>query len=110
MFDESAAGAHDVLIADVDGNGKPDVVMIGDSLTDGAEWREIFPDQKIVNRGIDSDTTDGVLARLDEIVSIKPSPNKAGVFRCVTTTPLGLRLVRSVSVARGIEGLAGKLA
>ena len=45
-----------------------------------------------------------------EIVSIKPSPNKAGVFRCVTTTPLGLRLVRSVSVARGIEGLAGKLA
>jgi hypothetical protein len=32
-FDESAAGAHDVLIADIDGDGKPDVVMMGDERT-----------------------------------------------------------------------------
>lgn len=49
-----------------------DVVMLGDSLTDGAEWQEMFPDQLIVNRGIDSDTTDGVLARLDDILGLKP--------------------------------------
>ena len=49
-----------------------DVVMIGDSLTDAAEWREMFPDRIIVNRGIDSDTTDGVLARLDSVLSLKP--------------------------------------
>ena len=48
------------------------VVMVGDSLTDGAEWREMFADQDIVNRGIDGDTTDGVLARLDDILDIKP--------------------------------------
>lgn len=48
------------------------VVMVGDSLTDGAEWREMFADQDIVNRGIDGDTTDGVLARLDDILVIKP--------------------------------------
>ena len=53
--------------------GQPaDVVMIGDSLTDGAEWREMFPGEKIANRGIDSDTTAGVLARLDEILAIHP--------------------------------------
>ena len=46
--------------------------MVGDSLTDGAEWREIFADQDIVNRGIDGDTTDGVLARIDNILDIKP--------------------------------------
>src|SRR5215475_6978803 len=30
IFDENAAGAHDILIVDVDGDGKPDVVMMGD--------------------------------------------------------------------------------
>jgi lysophospholipase L1-like esterase len=49
-----------------------DVVMIGDSLTDGAEWREMFPERSIVNRGIDDDTTEGVLARLDQVVAMKP--------------------------------------
>lgn len=49
-----------------------DVVMLGDSLTDGAEWREMFPGQRIVNRGIDNDTTEGVLARLDDILKLKP--------------------------------------
>jgi hypothetical protein len=29
-FAENAAGAHDILIADIDGDGKPDVVMMGD--------------------------------------------------------------------------------
>ena len=51
---------------------RPDVVMIGDSLTDGAEWAEMFPRQDIANRGIDSDTTDGVLGRLDDIVAARP--------------------------------------
>jgi lysophospholipase L1-like esterase len=49
-----------------------DVVMIGDSLTDAAEWREMFPQLSVVNRGIDNDTTDGVLARLDDIIAAKP--------------------------------------
>ena len=51
---------------------RPAVVMIGDSLTDGAEWVEMFPRQDIATRGIDSDTTDGVLARLDDIVAARP--------------------------------------
>jgi lysophospholipase L1-like esterase len=51
---------------------KADVVMIGDSLTDGAEWNEMFPEQDIVNRGIDGDTTHGVLARLDTILRLEP--------------------------------------
>jgi lysophospholipase L1-like esterase len=53
-------------------SGEADVVMLGDSLTDGAEWREMFPEQRIVNRGIDGDTTEGVLARLDDILLLQP--------------------------------------
>lgn len=38
-----------------------DVVMIGESITDGAEWREVFPNVAIVNRGINGDKCAGVL-------------------------------------------------
>ena len=33
VFDDNASGAHDILIADIDGDGKPDVVMMGDERT-----------------------------------------------------------------------------
>jgi hypothetical protein len=33
MFDENAAGAHDIVVADMDRDGKPDVVMMGDERT-----------------------------------------------------------------------------
>jgi lysophospholipase L1-like esterase len=46
------------------------VVMIGDSLTDGAEWSEMFPGVAIANRGIDGDTTAGVLRRMQGILSV----------------------------------------
>jgi lysophospholipase L1-like esterase len=46
-----------------------DVVFIGDSITDGAEWEDLFPSLKIANRGISCDRTDGVLERLDSIYS-----------------------------------------
>jgi len=46
------------------------VVMIGDSLTDGAEWGEMFPGTAIANRGIDGDTTGGVLKRMEGIKSV----------------------------------------
>ena len=43
VFDANAAGAHDVLIADVDGDGKPDVIMMGDQRTklNGLCWYSI---------------------------------------------------------------------
>lgn len=50
-----------------------DVVFIGDSITDGAEWEDLFPSIKIANRGISGDTTDGVLKRLDSIYSTSAS-------------------------------------
>lgn len=48
-----------------------DVVFVGDSITDGAEWEDLFPSLKIANRGIAGDRTDGVLKRMDSIYSTK---------------------------------------
>ena len=47
-------------------------VMLGDSLTEGIDWRELFPDVKILNRGISGDTSEGVLNRLDEVIGRHP--------------------------------------
>jgi lysophospholipase L1-like esterase len=46
-----------------------DVAMIGDSITDFAEWAEMFPEVSIVNRGIAGDTAVGVLERLDSVLA-----------------------------------------
>ncbi|MBN2079505.1 MAG: hypothetical protein JW838_11105 [Spirochaetes bacterium] len=48
------------------------IVFVGDSLTDRCEWGELFERHDIANRGIDADTTDGVLNRIGEITRMKP--------------------------------------
>ncbi len=46
---------------------EPEMVFIGDSLVERAEWSEFFPGQTVINRGIGGDTTEGVLNRLVSI-------------------------------------------
>jgi lysophospholipase L1-like esterase len=46
------------------------IVMIGDSLTQGAEWEEIFPHVTIANRGIGGDTSADILRRMEPIFSV----------------------------------------
>lgn len=49
-----------------------DVVMFGDSITEAAEWHEIFPGVNIVNRAIGGDVTSGMNARLHTVISCEP--------------------------------------
>lgn len=49
-----------------------DIVFIGNSITDGAEWAELFNDITIKNRGISGDISAGIFHRLDNIVKQKP--------------------------------------
>jgi len=48
------------------------IVMLGDSLTEGAPWHELTGCPDLVNRGIGGDTTQRVLDRLDEVAKLKP--------------------------------------
>lgn len=48
------------------------VVMVGDSLIENGEWSELFPGCPIYNRGISSDTIDGVIGRLPRILEKNP--------------------------------------
>jgi hypothetical protein len=70
-----------------------DVVMLGDSITAGGEWSELFPYLQIRNRGIAGDTTAGVLARLQQIIDRKP----AAVFLKIGTNDLTRGPERPVS-------------
>lgn len=49
-----------------------DVIFMGDSITARCEWQEFYPDRKVLNRGIDSDVTEGVLNRLDVVEVARP--------------------------------------
>jgi hypothetical protein len=46
VFDPQAAGAHDVLVADVDRDRRPDIIMMGDERTElkSLRWYAIPPD------------------------------------------------------------------
>ncbi len=61
-----------------------DVVFVGDSITDGGCWEELFPGVPLKNRGINADDTPGVLKRLDEI--LKPGPR--AIFLLIGTNDL----------------------
>lgn len=48
-------------------------IFLGNSITDGGEWSELFVGKTVLNRGISGDVTRGVLARLDEVTRHAPS-------------------------------------
>lgn len=50
-----------------------EIIFLGDSITDSGEWSELFPNLTTKNRGISSDITFGVLARLEEVTKAKPA-------------------------------------
>ena len=50
-----------------------DIIMLGNSITDGGEWSEILSNPHIKNRGISGDTTDGILQRLGTVTKGRPA-------------------------------------
>ena len=49
-----------------------DVVFLGDSITQGGRWSELFNGVDARNRGIGGDTTQDILNRLDQVVALAP--------------------------------------
>lgn len=83
---------------------KGDVIFLGNSITDGGEWSELFDDLRLKNRGISGDVTAGVLNRLDEVARRNP----AKVFLLIGTNDLA-RNVLPDSVVKNIRLIASYL-
>ena len=76
---------------------KGDVIFLGNSITDGGEWSELFADNRVKNRGISGDITAGVIYRINEIAERKP----AKVFLMIGTNDLA-RNITPDSVVKNI--------
>ena len=49
-----------------------DIIMLGNSLTDGAEWNELLRSPRVKNRGIIGDIVQGLYERMEPILNGKP--------------------------------------
>ncbi len=65
-------------------NPAGEICFLGDSITDGCEWRELTGLDQVTNRGISSDTGWGVLKRIEEVTEGKP----AKIFLMIGTNDL----------------------
>lgn len=77
--------------------GRGDILFVGNSITDGGEWGELFGDPKVRNRGISGDFTAGVLHRTASLAKGRPSK----VFLMIGVNDLA-RGISTDSVARNI--------
>lgn len=48
------------------------IVFLGDSITDGCEWSELFGNPACLNRGISGDRSDWLLERIDAVAAGRP--------------------------------------
>lgn len=49
-----------------------EIVFLGDSITEGGAWAELFGNPRMINRGISGDVTSGVIFRLNEVTRSHP--------------------------------------
>jgi lysophospholipase L1-like esterase len=71
------------------------IVMLGDSLTEGAPWAELTGCPHLIERGIGGDTTAKVLARLDDVLKLKPR----AVFLMIGVNDISLAVPRETTLA-----------
>ncbi|TPE43906.1 family 20 glycosylhydrolase [Pontibacter mangrovi] len=81
-----------------------DIIFIGNSISDGGEWSELFADLRVKNRGISGDTSPGVVNRIGEVAARKP----AKVFLMIGTNDL-VRGISPDSLLQNIFWLSGYL-
>lgn len=78
-----------------------EIIFLGNSITDGAGWAQLFNDKRMINQGISGDISAGVLHRLDAVVKRKPSK----VFLLIGTNDLA-RGISADSVLKNILWIA----
>lgn len=52
---------------------RDEIIFLGNSITDGGEWADLFQDQRLSNFGISGDISAGVLHRMADIAERQPS-------------------------------------
>ena len=66
-------------------NDSNEIIFLGNSITEGCHWHELFGNVNIKNRGISGDIINGLIHRIDEVVSSNPQK----IFLMIGTNDLG---------------------
>jgi lysophospholipase L1-like esterase len=82
-----------------DDEGRELVLFLGDSITAGGDWDRRLTGERTLNLGIGGDTTDGVLARLDEVVAAAPDV----IVLLIGTNDFGNHRASAEHVVRNVE-------
>lgn len=93
------ASLFEVLPVDSD-----DILFVGNSITDGGEWCELFQNPNVKNRGISGDTTQGVYDRLDAL--LKGTPAQIFLLIGINNVPRG---ESADSIAAGIRRIVQRI-
>ena len=81
-----------------------DTVFLGDSITEGGKWSELFPHSNVCNRGIIGDITTGIIERLEQVSGGKP----AQVFLMAGINDLSMNTSQEV-VVKNIVTIVDKI-
>ena len=81
-----------------------DIIFLGNSITDGAEWSEIFQNPNCKNRGISGDIIPGVLNRLSLVTEGQPTM----VFLMIGTNDMA-QGADNDSIARGVRTIVQRI-
>ncbi len=86
------------------------IVMLGNSITEGGNWKRLLGDSTVLNRGISGDVTFGVLNRLDEVLRHKPSKIYLliGINDLSRNTPEEVIIENIFSIAKRIQSRSPK--
>ena len=82
-----------------------DIVFLGNSITDGCEWAELFNNRHVKNRGISADRSGWLLDRLDPIINGHPKK----LFLMIGTNDLAVGIAPE-EVAANVEKLLDRFA
>ena len=81
-----------------------DILFVGNSITDGGEWHELFDNPNVKNRGISGDTTHGVYDRISTL--LKGHPKKLFLMIGINNLPNG---DSADEIASGIRNIVDKI-
>ena len=84
---------------------KPDVIFLGDSITEAGLFNEFFTSPaKIHTRGVSADTSSDIISRLEEVINLKPDT----VFLMVGINDLN-RGSSPIEIANNIKNIHDRL-
>lgn len=82
------------------------VLFIGDSITEGGPWQELFPERQTINQGIGWDTSEDLLDRLNESIG---SPSVVSLLIGTNDLHVSARLREPRGIAARMEKIVQSL-